>query len=186
MFHPSHWKAFILHPVSPPAPPTSSSLYYINSLSVKRHPLFPMLSRSLPTLPIQPLKTRFFQLARSRSSVSLSPLGKRTIQTVVASNAKVTTASAPAPRLASLSRHFSSTPAARSSGTSNSDTMGATEKLSYDYIVLGGGSGGSGSARRAAGWYGKKTLIIESGRAGGTCVNVGYVHCPCHLGRKLS
>lgn len=64
--------------------------------------------------------------------------------------------------------------------------MGATEKLSYDYIVLGGGSGGSGSARRAAGWYGKKTLIIESGRAGGTCVNVGYVHCPCHLWGELS
>lgn len=147
-----------------------------------------MLSRSFHTLPIQPLKTRFFQLARSRSSASLSPLGKRTIQTVAASNAKVTTASAsaPAPRLASLSRHFSSTLAARSSAISNSDTMGATEKLSYDYIVLGGGSGGSGSARRAAGWYGKKTLIIESGRAGGTCVNVGYVHCPCHLGRKLS
>ena len=43
----------------------------------------------------------------------------------------------------------------------------------YDYIVLGGGSGGSGSARRAAGWYGAKTLIVESGRPGGTCVNVG-------------
>lgn len=43
----------------------------------------------------------------------------------------------------------------------------------YDYIVLGGGSGGSASARRAAGWYGAKTLIVESGRSGGTCVNVG-------------
>lgn len=50
-----------------------------------------------------------------------------------------------------------------------------TEKLQYDYIVLGGGSGGSGSARRAAGWYGAKTLIVESGRSGGTCVNVGCV-----------
>ncbi|KAJ5598897.1 hypothetical protein N7510_011847 [Penicillium lagena] len=45
----------------------------------------------------------------------------------------------------------------------------------YDYIVLGGGSGGSGSARRAAGLLGAKTLIIESGRSGGTCVNVGCV-----------
>lgn len=51
--------------------------------------------------------------------------------------------------------------------------MAPLETQQYDYIVLGGGSGGSGSARRAAGWYGAKTLIVESGRAGGTCVNVG-------------
>lgn len=51
--------------------------------------------------------------------------------------------------------------------------MAPIETQQYDYIVLGGGSGGSGSARRAAGWYGKKTLIVESGRSGGTCVNVG-------------
>lgn len=43
----------------------------------------------------------------------------------------------------------------------------------YDYIVIGGGSGGSGTSRRAAGWYGKKTALIESGVSGGTCVNVG-------------
>jgi glutathione reductase (NADPH) len=53
--------------------------------------------------------------------------------------------------------------------------MPPIETKQYDYIVLGGGSGGSGSARRAAGWYGKKTLIVESGRSGGTCVNVGCV-----------
>ncbi|OCK82262.1 glutathione-disulfide reductase [Lepidopterella palustris CBS 459.81] len=46
---------------------------------------------------------------------------------------------------------------------------------SYDYIVIGGGSGGSGAARRAAGWYGAKTVLIENGRSGGTCVNVGCV-----------
>lgn len=43
----------------------------------------------------------------------------------------------------------------------------------YDYIVIGGGSGGSGTARRAAGWYKAKTLMVENGRSGGTCVNVG-------------
>ncbi|KAL1962151.1 hypothetical protein VTN77DRAFT_555 [Rasamsonia byssochlamydoides] len=53
--------------------------------------------------------------------------------------------------------------------------MAPIETKEYDYIVIGGGSGGSGSARRAAGWYGAKTLIVESGRAGGTCVNVGCV-----------
>lgn len=51
--------------------------------------------------------------------------------------------------------------------------MAPVETQQYDYIVLGGGSGGSGSARRAAGWYGAKTLIVEKGRSGGTCVNVG-------------
>ncbi|KAL4868287.1 hypothetical protein BDV12DRAFT_209281 [Aspergillus spectabilis] len=45
----------------------------------------------------------------------------------------------------------------------------------YDFIVIGGGSGGSGSARRAAGWYNAKTLIVERDRAGGTCVNAGCV-----------
>ncbi|KAJ5096624.1 Glutathione reductase [Penicillium angulare] len=53
--------------------------------------------------------------------------------------------------------------------------MAPIEVAQYDYIVLGGGSGGSGSGRRAAGWYGAKTLIVESGRSGGTCVNVGCV-----------
>jgi glutathione reductase (NADPH) len=51
--------------------------------------------------------------------------------------------------------------------------MAAVDILEYDYIVLGGGSGGSASARHAAGWYGVKALIVESGRSGGTCVNVG-------------
>jgi glutathione reductase (NADPH) len=44
----------------------------------------------------------------------------------------------------------------------------------FDYLVLGGGSGGVASARRAAS-YGKKVALIESGRLGGTCVNVGCV-----------
>ncbi|CAJ0754126.1 1555_t:CDS:10 [Entrophospora sp. SA101] len=45
----------------------------------------------------------------------------------------------------------------------------------YDYLVIGGGSGGLASARRA-GQYGAKVGLIESsGRLGGTCVNVGCV-----------
>jgi len=44
----------------------------------------------------------------------------------------------------------------------------------YDFIVMGGGSGGIASARRAA-QYGARVLLIESGRLGGTCVNVGCV-----------
>ncbi|GAB1208648.1 hypothetical protein APSETT445_007399 [Aspergillus pseudonomiae] len=73
-------------------------------------------------------------------------------------------------RLALLNRQFTST-----STTRDSNKMPPVEPQQYDYIVLGGGSGGSGSGRRAAGWYGAKTLIVESGRSGGTCVNVGCV-----------
>lgn len=45
---------------------------------------------------------------------------------------------------------------------------------SFDLIVVGGGSGGIAAARRAAS-YGTKVALIESGRLGGTCVNVGCV-----------
>jgi glutathione reductase (NADPH) len=41
-------------------------------------------------------------------------------------------------------------------------------------LVIGAGSGGIASARRAAS-YGKKVAVIEKGRLGGTCVNVGCV-----------
>ncbi|GEQ69051.1 hypothetical protein JCM33374_g2722 [Metschnikowia sp. JCM 33374] len=46
----------------------------------------------------------------------------------------------------------------------------------YDYLVIGGGSGGVASARRAA-QYGAKVLLVESqyNKLGGTCVNVGCV-----------
>ena len=42
---------------------------------------------------------------------------------------------------------------------------------SFDYLVIGGGSGGLGSARRAAN-LGAKVLVVEHGRLGGTCVSV--------------
>ncbi len=44
----------------------------------------------------------------------------------------------------------------------------------YDYIAIGGGSGGIASINRAAS-YGKKCAIIEGKHLGGTCVNVGCV-----------
>lgn len=43
----------------------------------------------------------------------------------------------------------------------------------YDYIIIGGGSGGMASAKRAASLYNAKVAIIENKRYGGTCVNVG-------------
>jgi len=59
-------------------------------------------------------------------------------------------------------------------------------KKGFDLVIIGGGSGGSACAKRAAG-YGKKVAIIERGPSrdsqglrhgggfGGTCVNVGCV-----------
>lgn len=50
--------------------------------------------------------------------------------------------------------------------------MGTSGDL--DFLVIGGGSGGLAAAQRAA-EYGAKVAIVESGRLGGTCVNLGCV-----------
>ena len=44
----------------------------------------------------------------------------------------------------------------------------------YDLITIGGGSGGLAAAQRAA-QHGARVLLVESGKLGGTCVNVGCV-----------
>ncbi len=44
----------------------------------------------------------------------------------------------------------------------------------YDLIAIGGGSGGLAVTKRAAS-YGAKAAVIEGGRLGGACVNVGCV-----------
>ncbi|MGL4859573.1 MAG: glutathione-disulfide reductase [Enterobacteriaceae bacterium] len=44
----------------------------------------------------------------------------------------------------------------------------------FDYLAIGGGSGGIASVNRAA-MYGKKCALIEAKHLGGTCVNVGCV-----------
>ncbi|MBB71714.1 MAG: glutathione-disulfide reductase [Legionellales bacterium] len=47
-------------------------------------------------------------------------------------------------------------------------------KKHYDFLAIGGGSGGIASANRAAS-HGAKCAVIEKGPLGGTCVNVGCV-----------
>ena len=44
----------------------------------------------------------------------------------------------------------------------------------FDLLVLGGGSGGLACAQRAA-LHGARVALVEQGRLGGTCVNVGCV-----------
>ena len=48
-----------------------------------------------------------------------------------------------------------------------------TEKH-FDFLAIGGGSGGIAAAVRAAS-YGARAAVVEHGRLGGTCVNVGCV-----------
>lgn len=46
----------------------------------------------------------------------------------------------------------------------------------FDYVVIGGGSGGMAAARRASGIHGATVALIEAHSVlGGTCVNVGCV-----------
>jgi glutathione reductase (NADPH) len=47
-------------------------------------------------------------------------------------------------------------------------------RFDYDLFTIGGGSGGVRASRVAAG-YGARVAIAESGRFGGTCVNVGCI-----------
>ncbi|MDC0948515.1 glutathione-disulfide reductase [Gammaproteobacteria bacterium] len=56
----------------------------------------------------------------------------------------------------------------------NSKAIDTLDVLEFDYLVIGGGSGGIASARRAAS-YGARVAIVEKGALGGTCVNVGCV-----------
>ncbi len=44
----------------------------------------------------------------------------------------------------------------------------------YDLLTIGGGSGGVAVSNRASS-YGARCLVVEKGRLGGTCVNVGCV-----------
>ncbi|KAI2631855.1 hypothetical protein GGR54DRAFT_2612 [Hypoxylon sp. NC1633] len=83
-----------------------------------------------------------------------------TVATTLTSSASKTATS----RIASISRHFSTTPR----------TMAPISKET-DLLVIGGGSGGLGAARMASGKFGAKAMIVEAMRLGGTCVNVGCV-----------
>lgn len=49
-----------------------------------------------------------------------------------------------------------------------------TRTKDYDYLVIGGGSGGIASANRA-GMHGARVALIEEHNLGGTCVNLGCV-----------
>lgn len=58
--------------------------------------------------------------------------------------------------------------------TTRSSSTAKDEEYDFDLLVIGAGSGGIASARRAAS-YGARVGVVEMGRLGGTCVNVGCV-----------
>jgi hypothetical protein len=63
-----------------------------------------------------------------------------------------------------------------------------SEEKSYDYdlVVIGGGSGGMATARRAA-EYGAKVALIEKGALGGTCVTYNnWLYKKILLGERTS
>jgi len=59
-------------------------------------------------------------------------------------------------------------------GVARSASLDMADGGHFEYLVIGGGSGGMASARRAAA-HGAKVAVIERERLGGTCVNVGCV-----------
>ena len=66
-------------------------------------------------------------------------------------------------------------PAYSSSNSMSTTTEEQQQHYDFDYLVIGAGSGGIASARRAASYKGIKVGVVEKGRLGGTCVNVGCV-----------
>src|SRR5512147_2595985 len=44
----------------------------------------------------------------------------------------------------------------------------------FDLVVIGAGSGGTRASRLSAG-FGARVAVVEEGRLGGTCVNVGCI-----------
>ena len=108
------------------------------------------------------VSVRLLRLSALCASSRTSTLASTRSPALSSLRASAATKPAPVSRLSNLTRQFSS---------STSKMAPITKQ--YDYIVIGGGSGGSGAARRASGWYGAKTCIIDEGVPGGCCVNVG-------------
>nr|XP_055151854.1 glutathione reductase, mitochondrial isoform X1 [Symphalangus syndactylus] len=78
------------------------------------------------------------------------------------------------PEPAALTRTLSRAMACRQEPQPQGPPPAADAVASYDYLVIGGGSGGLASARRAA-ELGARAAVVESHKLGGTCVNVGCV-----------
>ena len=143
------------------------------------------------TLPITSLPASSRRLLRSSSLLALTAPPKSFVSITTAAPAHLAhhqlTSSAftpgrlsnPAFQVAFFATHSRHPPTAAAMSNSNSTSephpiAPSPSETHFDFLVVGGGSGGLGAARRAAS-YGAKVAIIEKGPIGGTCVNVGCV-----------
>ena len=131
---------------------------YVNSLArllAKRHTSYPQ-STPVATAAATVRRTHYFAGGREGRLVvrpALLPAANRQQQQQQQQQASPSTFASPPP-----------TP----------DGEELHDDFDFDYFVIGAGSGGIASARRAAS-YGVKVAVAEHGRLGGTCVNVGCV-----------
>lgn len=70
---------------------------------------------------------------------------------------------------------MSATGTAEGLDSTSTRTSSPAGTMAFELVVIGGGSGGLAAVRRAAKQYGRRVALIEQGRLGGTCVNVGCV-----------
>uniref|UniRef100_A0A2K5PBH7 Glutathione reductase, mitochondrial n=1 Tax=Cebus imitator TaxID=2715852 RepID=A0A2K5PBH7_CEBIM len=75
----------------------------------------------------------------------------------------------PPPPPAAVTRALSRVMACRQEPQPQGPPLSGGAVVSYDYLVIGGGSGGLASARRAA-ELGARAAVVESHKLGGTCV----------------
>lgn len=127
----------------------------------------PRLIRLHPTLDSFLRHSKLPHISITLRLVRASSSSSFVTRPVLADSCTISTATQ---RLGALTRQFSTSH--RSMAPINKEC---------DYLVIGGGSGGIASARRAAGNHGAKTILIESKRLGGTCVNVGYAYIDNHI-----
>mmetsp|Transcript_6192 Transcript_6192/g.17637 ORF Transcript_6192/g.17637 Transcript_6192/m.17637 type:complete len:743 (-) Transcript_6192:227-2455(-) len=126
-------------------------------------------------------KTRFHELTVSGTGTA-SDTAPVTARTFLNRQSKTNTQKL---SLAGSARAFSSSSGATTTPTTSTSTSTSATTTSsandldhgfdYDLFVIGAGSGGIASARRAASTWNKTVAVAEAKRLGGTCVNVGCV-----------
>lgn len=119
----------------------------------------------------------------NKTNKSTSPQNKSRITTKHTRNIKTSTQQRPHIRtkrtINQISTRLTSSTTTNTTSTQQMDKIRMYTKddpilPNFDYVVIGAGSGGIASARRAAS-YGAKVAVIEAAKLGGTCVNVGCV-----------
>ena len=142
--------------------PTDGGLGFV--ISVSSQVAFLSRSTLASTIPSFRTSTLVVGLSRSALSHSFSRSSPRLVRSTLSLS--------PATRTFSTTRIQLSNKMAPVPFQSKANDKG---KDHFDLLVIGGGSGGLGAARRAAQYGAKDAIFEETRRLGGTCVNVGCV-----------